>query len=263
MYPELNKIIEAVSGHPEFNVIMKEDPIMNKHTLILPLITISLFAGFTLLQTTETHVIPTQATIQAKAIHIPEYSTSVGEDDSTLEMPITRGSARNHYVQNDSTHILSNQNVKYMSHLLSRAKSGDERFQAHVTKKQKKRTITIKGHKIPWVADHQAKAAPTNAAGVWFGSGSTTDHKTSHFIGHNPGLFHPVMSLHVGNPVTVIDGKGHKKTYHVTEVLNMYDWGANVKTKKNEDYDILAKPGERITLQTCISDSINRIVFAQ
>ncbi|WP_165964745.1 sortase domain-bontaining protein [Periweissella cryptocerci] len=238
---------------------------MKKQILLLPLITFGLFMSFSYFQTTGTHLTANHGTIYSKTISIPELGAiqvEAAEEESTLDMPITRGSARNYFTQNESTHVLSNQNVKYMSHLLQRSKDGDERFEAHVTKKQKRNTITIRGHRIPWVADHQAKAAPTNAAGVWFGTGSTTDKKTSHFIGHNPGLFHPVMSLHKGNPITVVDGKGHKRTYHVTKVINMYDWGADVRTNKNEDYDILETPGERITLQTCITDSINRIVFA-
>ncbi|WP_165964722.1 sortase domain-bontaining protein [Periweissella cryptocerci] len=202
-----------------------------------------------------------QVAAQSSSTPVTKQATSTQTEE--IDVPITRTAARNHYQKPKGKHVSASYNNKYMAHVVSRARTNDEERSARAVTKKRKDTITIKGHVIPWKLDHSAKAAPADEVGAWFGSGSTTDGKTTHFIGHNPGVFSPVMHLKKGDAITVVDKKDHKRVYHVTKVIDMYDWGLDVRTKKNEDYQILEAPGERITLQTCITETINRVVFAK
>ena len=96
------------------------------------------------------------------------------------------------------------------------------------------------------------------------GSGSVSDGAPTHFIGHNPGDFAGVMSLDVGATITVVDASGASRTYTVYEVLDVTDEGYN---NRNLQDDVLPRMlydgGERISLQTCISDTVNRCVLAR
>lgn len=262
---------------------------MKKRILIMPLVLIGLMASFGFLLHTEAHQNSNQTTQSANiatAAEINDKQATIQEAEATL--PVTKGKAKSHKkathkVKKHSTkkHSTKKQSAKKRhakklaakklaaKKLAAKKRAAKKRISARATKKHKahakkpaKRTITVKGHTIPWKLDHGAKAAPAHEVGVWYGTGSTTDNETSHFIGHNPGVFHPVMSLRVGNPVKVTDAKGHTKTYHVTKIMDVYDWGLDVRTRRNEDASIFTAPGERITLQTCITETINRIVLA-
>lgn len=254
---------------------------MKKRLLLIPVIAVGLLISCGQSLATNKQSSSKQATSQsikkakpAKKVAPAASSSSVAKSATStkptkpaqnveVDVPITRTAARNHYQKPTGKHVAASYNNKYMAHVIKRARTNDEVQAARARNVQRKDTITIKGHVIPWKLDHSAKAAPADEVGAWFGSGSTTDGKTTHFIGHNPGIFSPVMHLRKGNAITVIDKNNHKRVYHVTKVIDMYDWGLDVHTKKNEDYEILEAPGERITLQTCITESINRIVFAK
>jgi hypothetical protein len=125
------------------------------------------------------------------------------------------------------------------------------------------RTITFHGHTIAWVNAAGWSAAPAHGAGVWQGTGSTNDGAPTYFIGHNPGDFSPEMKLAKGDPIEVTDTVGKHRTYHVNRIIVVDDDSINVKTGVDEWDNMVNAPGERIVLQTCITDSTNRIVFAE
>lgn len=130
-------------------------------------------------------------------------------------------------------------------------------------KRKIKNTIQFKNVYMKWRKDAGASKAPEKGAGAWYGTGLTHDGKPTHFIGHNPGAFNAVTKLKKGNKITVIDSKGKKRTYKVVRVADVYDNGKNVKTGAKEMYNIFIAPGERITLQTCLTSTKNRLIFAK
>ncbi|HIX69454.1 MAG TPA: hypothetical protein IAA27_01845 [Candidatus Enterococcus stercoravium] len=124
--------------------------------------------------------------------------------------------------------------------------------------------LKFAGATVPFGQSNGASAAPGSGAGTWMGSGSVSDGAPTHFIGHNPGDFAGVMSLGVGSTITVVDASGASRTYTVYEVLDVTDEGYN---NRNLQDDVLPRMlydgGERISLQTCISDTVNRCVLAR
>lgn len=120
------------------------------------------------------------------------------------------------------------------------------------------------GSTVPFIQYGGASAAPSSGAGAWMGNGSVTDGAPTHFIGHNPGDFSGVMSLGVGSSITVVDGGGNSRTYTVYEVIDVTDDGYNANDLSDDVFPrMLYAGGERISLQTCINDSVNRCVLAQ
>lgn len=128
---------------------------------------------------------------------------------------------------------------------------------------QQHSTISFLGVTLPFINYNGASAAPSSGAGTWTGTGMVNDGAPTHFIGHNPGDFAPVMNITVGTPITVVDGQGNSRTYVVYEVLDVTDDGINAHDPNDNAWDrIIEAGGERISLQTCITDSVNRIVLA-
>lgn len=128
---------------------------------------------------------------------------------------------------------------------------------------QQNSTINFLGSTIPFINSNGASAAPSNGAGTWTGTGMVNDGAPTHFIGHNPGDFAPVMNITVGTPITVVDGQGNTRTYTVYEILDVYDDGINVHDPNDDSWArVIDAGGERISLQTCITDTTNRIVLA-
>ncbi|KRM55137.1 sortase domain-containing protein [Lacticaseibacillus sharpeae] len=109
--------------------------------------------------------------------------------------------------------------------------------------------------------------APTgNTAQTWGGQAtlSTRDHKSTHIIGHNTSNFGKITKLKVGSAITVKDASGHKKTYHVKSYKNVTDFGFVAGTRKYVYGTMVsANQGEQIVLQTCISRTVNRVVWAK
>lgn len=109
-------------------------------------------------------------------------------------------------------------------------------------------------------------ANPSTTVSTWGGAASYSgnDGLNTHFIGHNPGAFNVLFSLGAGSPIVVTDGNGNTTTYTVTSILTVDDYAVDVNT--GTDYwDTITGTGggERITLQTCINDTTNRIIIAQ
>ncbi|MGL4695961.1 immunoglobulin-like domain-containing protein [Enterococcus larvae] len=128
---------------------------------------------------------------------------------------------------------------------------------------QQNATISFLGVTIPFINYNGASAAPASGAGTWTGTGAVNDGAPTHFIGHNPGDFASVMNITVGTPITVVDSQGNARTYTVYEVLDAYDDGVNAHDPNDNTWArVIDAGGERISLQTCITDSINRIVLA-
>ncbi|MGG5370459.1 class F sortase [Enterococcus sp. AZ196] len=103
-------------------------------------------------------------------------------------------------------------------------------------------------------------------AATWGGNPtqSGTDNQNTHFIGHNPGIFSPILSLSGGDAITVTDSAGNATTYIVTGLTQVDDSGRDIASGlDNWDQITSAGGGERITLQTCLGDTVNLIVYAQ
>lgn len=125
-------------------------------------------------------------------------------------------------------------------------------------------TISFLGQTIPFIQYNGALEAPATGAGTWIGTGAVDDQLPTHFIGHNPGDFSGVMGITVGTPITVVDSNGQSKTYTVYEVLDVADDGINANDPSDDTWArVIDAGGERISLQTCITDTINRIVLAR
>lgn len=124
--------------------------------------------------------------------------------------------------------------------------------------------LRFAGSTVPFIQYGGASAAPSSGAGAWMGNGNVSDGAPTHFIGHNPGDFAGVMGLSVGSAITVVDGSGNERTYTVYEVMDVTDDGYNANDPSDDVFPrMLYEGGERISLQTCINDSVNRCVLAR
>lgn len=140
----------------------------------------------------------------------------------------------------------------------------DDKQLTPAPERQATSTVSFLGVTIPFIHDNGATSAPASGCGTWTGTGAVDDNCPTHFIGHNPGDFSPVMNLTIGSPITVVDDQGHSKTYTVYEVLNVNDDGTNADNPADDTWSrVIDAGGERISLQTCITDTVNRIVLAR
>lgn len=125
-------------------------------------------------------------------------------------------------------------------------------------------TLHFLGQSIPFVQCNGVGSAPASGCGTWTGTGLVNDGAPTHFIGHNPGDFSPVMNITVGTSITVVDSANQTRTYTVYEVLDVNDDGTNADNSSDDTWQrVIDDSGERISLQTCITDSVNRIVLAK
>lgn len=136
------------------------------------------------------------------------------------------------------------------------------------TKVQPKSTIAFNGVTVRVIKGNmKVKTAPKgNLAQTWGGQTnlSVTDRQSTHMIGHNISSFGKIVKLKKGNAISVRDARGYVKVYHVTQVLNVTDRGYINGTRKSVYKQIVsAKQGEQIVLQTCLSRTVNRIVWAR
>jgi len=74
----------------------------------------------------------------------------------------------------------------------------------------------------------------------------TCDTNTTYFVGHNYGVFTPLMSMHVGDPITYWDGNGTPHALHVTAIRDGFPAGGA--------FPIAMGPYE---FQTCTFQEIN------
>lgn len=129
--------------------------------------------------------------------------------------------------------------------------------------------IQIAGSYIPYSNAGQDSGQATidanpGAAATWGGSPvqSGSDGMNTHIIGHNPGSFNVLFSLGVGSTIEVSDASGQVSTYIVQNIVTVDDSGYGVDGTDYWDQITGTGGGERLTLQTCINDSQNLIVFA-
>ena len=104
-----------------------------------------------------------------------------------------------------------------------------------------------------------------NMVSTWGGAEvqNGNDGLSTHFIGHNPGIFSELFGLSIGSEVGVTDSQGNLTTYVVSLIWVVDNSGYDVNTGE-DTWDLItgAGNGEAVSLQTCIDDYTNLIVFA-
>lgn len=130
-------------------------------------------------------------------------------------------------------------------------------------------TMYIAGSAIPYQNGGQGSGqsiidSNPGVISTWGGAAtqSGSDGMNTHFIGHNPGIFSVLFSVGSGSSIVVTDGNGTPTTYRVSSVFNVNDAGVSSDGANNWTLITGTGGGERITLQTCVNDSTNRIVIA-
>lgn len=106
--------------------------------------------------------------------------------------------------------------------------------------------------------------ANPNVVATWGGAAvqSADDGVNTHFIGHNPGIFNVLFSVGTGATIEVSDGSNNVTSYTVSQIVTVDDSGIAEDGTDYWDQITGTGGGERITLQTCINDDYNLIVFA-
>lgn len=106
--------------------------------------------------------------------------------------------------------------------------------------------------------------ANPNQVATWGGASvqSGNDGSNTHFIGHNPGIFNVLFSLGNGATIDVSDSSNNVTSYTVSQIVTVDDSGMAADGTDYWDQITGSGGGERITLQTCINDDYNLIVFA-
>lgn len=129
--------------------------------------------------------------------------------------------------------------------------------------------LQIAGTHIPYSNAGQGSGqavidANHGAAATWGGAAvqSGTDGMNTHIIGHNPGAFNVLFSLGVGSTIEVSDASGQVSTYTVQNIVTVDDSAYGLDGTDYWDQITGTGGGERVTLQTCINDYQNLIVFA-
>lgn len=90
--------------------------------------------------------------------------------------------------------------------------------------------------------------APDGVAATFMtGDGCTTDNEPTYFIGHNPGVFAPVIAMEPGDTVTICDKYGDTRTYEMVDRVTI-DRDTWVTPDVRET---LFLDGESVSLQAC------------
>lgn len=140
-----------------------------------------------------------------------------------------------------------------------------------VSSEQEPNILVINGIKIPYQNGGQGSGQaiidsnPNGSASTWGGVPiqSGDDGANTHFIGHNPGVFSVLFSVGVGQSISVNDSNGKTTTYSINNILHLDDFGHDLTTGIDYwDQTVGTAGGERIALQTCISDTENLMVLA-
>ena len=108
--------------------------------------------------------------------------------------------------------------------------------------------LIINGVEIPYVASFQTDTAPESTAGLWLGSDDVDDGSWGYFIGHNPGVFTPILDLKVGDTFAIRDFSGAEHTYTVVK-----EFDVNAGTNWSDIEADVTGYGESAILQTCIN----------
>lgn len=145
----------------------------------------------------------------------------------------------------------------------------NESSTATQTVSQQAMQLKINGQLIPYTNAGQENGqaiidSNPNKVATWGGepTQSRTDNANTHFIGHNPGIFNILFSLQPGAVISVTDATGTTSDYHITQIITVDDSGYAADGTDYWDQITGTGGGERITLQTCINDDDNLIVFA-
>ncbi|SJZ53442.1 Sortase family protein [Pilibacter termitis] len=132
-------------------------------------------------------------------------------------------------------------------------------------------TIYVAGSAIPYQNGGQGSGQsiidsnPNGVASTWGGASvqSGNDGMNTHFIGHNVGAFSCLLGVNVGASIVITDGNGNATTYIVNERDVVDTHGVDTTTGQDLwDRITGAGGGERVTLQTCLSDTTRLILFA-
>lgn len=111
------------------------------------------------------------------------------------------------------------------------------------------------------------KTAPSEGAALTWGGQprlDVADNQSTHIIGHNTGRLGGIIRLKKGMPITVTDVNGRQRVYHVVRIANVTDRGLDLATGINVFRNIVSQwQGEQIVLQTCLSGTLNRLVWAR
>lgn len=102
-------------------------------------------------------------------------------------------------------------------------------------------------------------------AATWGGSPvqSGDDGLNTHIIAHNPGAFDVIFTLGIGSQFRISDASGKVTTYTVNEITQVDDEAYRLSDGADYwDKMIGTGGGERVTLQACINDIHNLVVFA-
>ncbi|GFH40609.1 sortase domain-containing protein [Lactococcus insecticola] len=108
-------------------------------------------------------------------------------------------------------------------------------------------------------------AKPGTLASTWGGAAvnNVRDNRSTHFIGHNPGLFSILTKMKVGEKITVYDYKGQNRQYTVTKIVQIGDHAFSTTLPKTDYWPTIVQPGsrEQVVLQTCLSKTVNLLVI--
>lgn len=133
------------------------------------------------------------------------------------------------------------------------------------------KSIYIGGVHIPYQNRGQASGQaiidgnPHGTASTWGGAAvqSGSDGLSTHFIGHNPGIFASIFQLGIGSTVIVTDSDGTPHTYTVNQLYQVDDYAVELGTGR-ELWNLItgSSNGEQVVFQACINDHVNLIVIA-
>lgn len=106
---------------------------------------------------------------------------------------------------------------------------------------------------------------PYGTASTWGGAAvqNGADGLSTHFIGHNPGIFASIFQLGIGQSVIVTDGAGVPTTYIVNQIYQVDDYAVEIGSGRDL-WNVITGSGngEQVVFQACINDYINLIVIA-
>ncbi|SJZ76901.1 Sortase family protein [Pilibacter termitis] len=107
---------------------------------------------------------------------------------------------------------------------------------------------------------------PDTVASTWGRANhfSGTDNQNTYFIGHHMGAFDPFVEARLDDKITVTDDKGVAYTYVIDKISIVNELGIEEKTGVRIFSEYILKGNEeRITLQTCLSDTKRKICSAK
>ncbi|WP_172208635.1 sortase domain-containing protein [Lactococcus hodotermopsidis] len=108
-------------------------------------------------------------------------------------------------------------------------------------------------------------AAETHVA-TWGGKKiqDNFDGHNTHFIGHNPGVFHILKKVEIGDEILVKDEFQTVEVYQVKQIVIVDDSGHLVDDPSRNIMQEIIGIGttEQITLQTCLSETTNLVIMA-